>query len=101
GVTEVNTFGGLVRQAQVVIRPEKLVSYGLTLHDVVEALEAGSRAAAGGYLEHRDEQYILRGLGQATSLEDLRRTPLRASASGVPILVGDVADVRFGAAIRQ
>jgi len=101
GVTEVNPFGGLVRQAQVVIRPERLLSYGLTLHDVVEAVRSNSAVAAGGYLEHRDEQYILRGLGQVTTLGDLQRTVIRASASGVPVLVGDVADVRFGAEIRQ
>lgn len=101
GVTEINSFGGLVRQAQVVVRPERLVSFGLTLHDVVTAVESNSAVAAGGYLEHNDEQFILRGLGQATSLEDLRRTVIRASASGVPVLVGDVADVRFGAEVRQ
>ncbi|MHB0964441.1 MAG: efflux RND transporter permease subunit, partial [Gemmatimonadaceae bacterium] len=101
GVTEVNPFGGLVRQAQVVIRPERLLSYGLTLHDVVEAVRSNSAVAAGGYLEHRDEQYILRGLGQATTLADLQRTVIRANAAGVPVLVGDVADVRFGPEIRQ
>jgi len=101
GVTEINSFGGLVRQAQVVVRPERLVSFGLTLHDVLEAVSANSAVAAGGYLEHQDEQFILRGLGQATTLDDLRRTVIRASASGVPILVGDVADVRFGAEVRQ
>jgi cobalt-zinc-cadmium resistance protein CzcA len=101
GVTEINSFGGFVRQAQVVIRPDRLVSFGLTLHDVVAAVEANSAVAAGGYLEHEDEQYILRGLGQAVTLADLERTVIRASASGVPVLVGDVADVRFGAEIRQ
>ena len=101
GVTEVNSFGGLVRQAQVVVRPERLVSFGLTLHDVVTAVESNSAVAAGGYLEHHDEQFILRGLGQATTLDDLRRTVIRASASGVPVLIGDVADVRYGAEVRQ
>lgn len=101
GVTEVNSFGGFVRQAQVVIRPERLTSYGLTLHDVVEAVNANSAIAAGGYLEHREEQYILRGLGQATSLADLARTVIRADARGVPILIGDVAEVQWGHEIRQ
>ncbi|MBI3792954.1 MAG: efflux RND transporter permease subunit, partial [Gemmatimonadetes bacterium] len=101
GVTEVNSFGGLVRQAQVVIRPERLLSYRLTLHDVVGAVQSNSAVAAGGYLEHRDEQYILRGLGQVVTLDDLRRTVIRSNSAGVPVLVGDVADVRFGAEIRQ
>ena len=101
GVTEINSFGGLVRQAQVVVRPERLISYGLTLHDVVTAVQSNSAVAAGGYLEHHDQQFILRGLGQAATLDDLRRTVIRASATGVPVLIGEVADVRFGAEIRQ
>lgn len=101
GVAEVNPFGGYVRQVQVTIRPERLASYGLTLHDVVESVEAGNAVAAGGYLEHRDEQYILRGLGQATTPEDLARTVIRATPSGVPVMVGDVADVGYGAELRQ
>ena len=101
GVTEVNGWGGFVRQAQVVVHPDRLTSYGLTLHSVVEALEGNNAIAAGGYLEHRDEQFILRGLGQVTSLDDLRRTVIRASPGGVPIMVGDVAEVRFGPEIRQ
>lgn len=101
GVTDVNSFGGLVRQAQVIVTPSRLTSFGLTLHDVVQAVESNNAVAAGGYLEHRDEQYILRGLGQSTSLDDLRHSVIRASASGVPVTVGDVADVRFGAELRQ
>ncbi|MGH7554612.1 MAG: efflux RND transporter permease subunit, partial [Longimicrobiales bacterium] len=101
GVTEVNAFGGFVRQVQVTIRPEGLVAYGLTLHDVVEAVRAGNAVAAGGYVEHRDEQYILRGLGQATTPEDIARTVIRATTSGVPIVVADVATVGFGPELRQ
>ncbi len=101
GVTEVNSFGGEVRQAQVVVQPERLVSFGLTLHDVVEAVESNNAVAAGGYLEHRDEQYILRGLGAAATLDDLRNTVIRATTAGVPVLIGDVADVEYGAELRQ
>jgi cobalt-zinc-cadmium resistance protein CzcA len=101
GVTEINTFGGLVRQVQIVVAPERLVSYGLTLHHVVEAVQANNSVAAGGYLEHGDEQYILRGLGQASGLEDLRHTVLRSNARGVPVMLSNVAEVTFGAELRQ
>jgi len=101
GVTEINSFGGLVRQVQIVVRPERLTSYGLTLHDVVEAVEGNNALAAGGYLEHSDEQLILRGLGLASGLEDFRRTVVRVGNGGTPILLGDVADVSFGSGIRQ
>jgi cobalt-zinc-cadmium resistance protein CzcA len=101
GVTEINAFGGFVRQMQVVVSPEKLTSYGISLHDVVEAVEANSRTPAGAYLEAGDEQFILRGIGQAESLDDLRRTVVRTSAAGVPVLLGDVAEVRYGPEVRQ
>ena len=101
GVTEINSFGGFVRQVQVTIEPERLVAYGLTLHDVVEAVEAGNAIAAGGYLEHRDEQYILRGLGQATSAEDIARTVIRTGTAGAAVLIGDVSTVGYGPELRQ
>ena len=100
GVVEINPFGGFVRQAQVVVDPAKLASYGLSIGDIVEAVEANSQVPAGAYVEHETEQYILRGLGQATSLDDLRRSVIR-STGGVPVLVGDVADVRYGPEVRQ
>ena len=101
GVTEINAFGGHVRQMQVVVSPERLTSYGLTLHDVIGAVEANSRTPAGAYLETGDQQLILRGIGQASDLDDLRRTAVRSSARGVPVVLGDVAEVRFGPEVRQ
>lgn len=101
GVTEVNTFGGLVRQAQITVRPERLVSYGLTLHDVVQSVEANNAIAAGGYLEQRDEQVILRGLGQALTLDDIRQTVIRTNDRGVPVFIADVAEVQYGPEVRQ
>lgn len=100
GVTEINAFGGLVRQMQVVPDPGRMAAYDLSLHDVVEAVEANSAVPAGAYVEYQDQQYILRGMGQAGSLDDLRRTVVRATG-GVPVLLGDVAEVRYGSEIRQ
>lgn len=100
GVVEINSFGGLIRQAQVVVDPAKLASYSLSIGDVVEAVEANSQVPAGAYVEHETEQYILRGLGQATNLDDLRKSVIR-STGGVPVLVSDVADVRYGPEVRQ
>jgi heavy metal efflux system protein len=101
GVVEVNAFGGLVRQVKVTISPERLVMFGLTLHDVVEAIDANNAVAAGGYLEHESEQYILRGIGQIRSLDDVRRTVIRSSTAGVPVLVSDVAEISDGPELRQ
>lgn len=101
GVVEVNAFGGLVRQVKVIIAPEQLVAYGLTLHHLVEAIEANNAIAAGGYLERQSEQYILRGIGQIRTLDDVRRTVIRTSNAGVPVLVSDVAEVAEGPELRQ
>ena len=100
GVVEINPFGGFVRQAQVVVSPQKLASYGLSIGDVVNAVEENSQVPAGAYVEHEAQQFILRGLGQATNLDDLRMTVIRSSG-GVPVLVRDVADVRYGPEVRQ
>lgn len=100
GVVEINTFGGFVRQAQVVLSPEKLAAYGLSIGEVVEAVEAGSQVPAGAYVERAQEQYILRGLGQAANLDDIRQTVIR-STGGVPVLVSDVATVQYGPELRQ
>ena len=101
GIVEVNSFGGMVKQAHVTILPERLVAYGLTLHDVVEAIRASNAIAPGGYLEHGDEQYILRGLGQSESLDDLRNTVIRTAGAGVPVSIGDIATVSYGPELRQ
>jgi cobalt-zinc-cadmium resistance protein CzcA len=101
GVTEINAFGGHVRQMQVVVDPAELTGYGLTLHDVIEAVQANSRTPAGAYLETGDQQLILRGIGQAGELDDLRRTVIKPSARGVPVVLGDVARLRYGAEVRQ
>lgn len=101
GVTEINAFGGFVRQMQVVVAPEQLTRYGVSLHDVIEAVEANSRTPAGAYLEAGDEQFILRGIGQAEDLDDLRRTVIRSNMAGVPVLLSDVAEVRYGPEVRQ
>ena len=101
GVTEINAFGGFVRQMHVTIAPEKLVSFGVSLRDVVEAVEANSRTPAGAYLEAGDEQFILRGMGQVSAPGELARTVIRSDARGVPVLLGDVADVAYGPEVRQ
>jgi cobalt-zinc-cadmium resistance protein CzcA len=101
GVAEINAFGGFVRQIHVIVSPARLASYGLSVHNVIVAVEANSRIPVGAYLEHADEQFILRGFGQAENLDDLRQTVIRSSAAGVPVLLGDVAEVRYGPALRQ
>ena len=101
GVAEINSFGGYVRQLHVVVDPEKLVGFGLSLHDVIESVVANSRTPAGAYLETGEQQLILRGIGQVSKPEELAQTVLRSTTEGVPVLLGDVAEVHYGPEVRQ
>ncbi len=104
GVTDVLSFGGEVRQYQVQINPERLLAYDLTSNEIVESIENNNRNAGGWYLDRYDEQLVIRGVGWIRSgedgLKDIRNIPLKA-VDGNVVSVADVAQVNFGAEIRQ
>jgi cobalt-zinc-cadmium resistance protein CzcA len=100
GVIEVNSFGGLEKQYEVLVDPAKLVSYGITLRDVFEALEHNNSNAGGAYLEHRGEQQLIRGVGLITSTRDIENIVVTAR-NGVPVYVRHIAQVGIGSQIRQ
>jgi cobalt-zinc-cadmium resistance protein CzcA len=100
GVTEVNSWGGIPKQYQVVVDPARLRAHGLSLKEVFEAVGRGSANAGGGYIEHNREQYIVRGEGLVGSLEDIEKIVLTAGPEGTPVTVGSVAQVREGAMLR-
>lgn len=99
GVTEINSIGGYAKEYQVAPQPQRLASYGLTLQDVVTALDRNNGNAGAGYIEKRGEQLLVRAPGQVRSLEDIRNIVLR-TADGVPVRVRDVADVDIGRELR-
>jgi cobalt-zinc-cadmium resistance protein CzcA len=100
GVNEVNSFGGEVKQYQVLVSPELLLEYGLTVDQVVEAVQRGNANAGGGVLVRGWEQLYLRGVGLLEDIPDIERIVL-TSRSGVPVFVRDVAEVVIGAEPRQ
>lgn len=100
GVAEVNTLGGELKQYQVLVDPEALVSYNLTLREVFEAVARTSGNAGGAYIESGAEQYSIRSEGLARTEEDIRSTTIRASSSGIPVRVRDVATVVIAPALR-
>jgi len=100
GVTDVNSFGGVVKQYQVLVRPEQLTSYRLTVHQVLQALAENNSNASGGYIEHHGEQYVVRGMGLARDTTDLGEVVV-AVHDGTPIYVRDVAEVTIGPEPRQ
>lgn len=100
GVSEVNSWGGFVRQYQVLVEPERLLAYNLTLRDVYESLARSNTNFGGSYIEHGAESYTVRGLGRFSSEADINKVVVK-SAKGVPVLVQDVASVEIGPAVRQ
>ncbi|MBK6495524.1 MAG: efflux RND transporter permease subunit [Gemmatimonadetes bacterium] len=72
GVAEVNSFGGFEKQYQVLVRPEALIQYQLTLDQVFEAIETNNLNAGGGYITRGAEQLVVRGVGQVQSLDQIR-----------------------------
>lgn len=99
GIAEVSGWGGYVKQYEVAIDADRLNASGLTVADVYDALEAGNENTGGSYIEKNSNQYFIRGIGLATSLEDIGKIPVK-TIGGTPILVRDVANVQFGYATR-
>ncbi len=100
GVNEVNSFGGHVKQYQVRVSPERLLKYGLTASDVVDAVERNNANAAGGIIVRGWEQFYLRGVGLLRDLPDIGNIVLRAQ-DGTPVYLRDVADIVIGSEPRQ
>ena len=100
GVTDVNSFGGLTKQFQVIIKPDRLTSYHVTLAQVFEALKKNNSNASGNFIEHGSEQYVVRGLGLVKDERDIENI-IVAKLDHTPVYVRDVADVKVGAELRQ
>ncbi|AJG23704.1 CusA/CzcA family heavy metal efflux RND transporter [Cupriavidus basilensis] len=99
GVTEINSIGGFAKEYLVAPSPERMASYGLSLQDVVVALEKNNANVGAGYIERRGEQYLVRAPGQVRSVDDIREI-IVGSAQGQPIRIRDLADVGIGRELR-
>jgi cobalt-zinc-cadmium resistance protein CzcA len=99
GVTEINTIGGYVKQFHVTPDPAKLIAYGFSFHDVLEALANNNANVGAGYIEKNGEQYLIRAPGQVATLGEIRDIVIRTE-DGVPIRVKDVAEVLLGKELR-
>ena len=100
GVAEINSQGGFARQYQVLVNPDKLRHFGLTVADVYQAVGRNNANAGGGVLPQYAEQYLIRGIGLVRDVEDLRAIVLKEK-DGVPVYVRDVAEVQIGHEVRQ
>lgn len=104
GITDVLSFGGQVKQYQVNLYPNRMLSYNLTQQDVMDALARNNNNAGGWYLDRGPEQLVIRGAGWlasgADALTQIKQIPLTTEGSGI-VTIGDVAAVELGAEIRQ
>ena len=99
GIVEVNTIGGFVRQFHVLPDPGKLVAYKLTLRDIMAALLAHNANVGAGYIERNGEQFLVRTPGQVATVDEIRQIVVGGHDT-VPIIIGDVAEVREGTDLR-
>jgi cobalt-zinc-cadmium resistance protein CzcA len=99
GVTDVNSVGGFERQYHVTPVPARLSAYGLTMTDVIDALQRNNANVGAGYIEHFGEQYLVRVPGQASNIEDLKQIVV-ATRNTIPITIGNIADVMIGDQLR-
>jgi len=99
-VAEVATVGGMVKQYQVVLDPQKLVAYGISHEQVIEAIRRANQESGGAVLELAEAEYMVRASGYLQSLSDFEAIPLRAEG-GIPVRLRDVASVQLGPEMRR
>ncbi len=100
GVNEINSFGGYFKQYQVIVSPDKLLKYAITVEDVYSAIGSNNCNVGGNILERGSDQYIVRGVGLIRNLSDIENIVLK-SAGGTPTYLKDVAHVQVGEAVRM
>ncbi|MDR1960509.1 MAG: CusA/CzcA family heavy metal efflux RND transporter [Planctomycetaceae bacterium] len=100
GTAEINTWGGYVRQYQILPDPEKLVKYALTLDQVVDAVEKNNLNSGGGNLRQSGGTLLVQGLGRTENIHQIRQITI-ASRNGVPVRIADIGDVAIGHEIRR
>ncbi len=100
GVNEINSFGGYFKQYQVIVSPDKLLKYEITIDDVFSAIEKNNQNAGGNIIERYSEQFIVRGVGLLKNTSDIENIVLKSN-QGTPTYLKDVAVIKTGEAVRQ
>ncbi|WP_404384258.1 efflux RND transporter permease subunit [Caenispirillum salinarum] len=101
GVAEVATIGGMVKQYQIVVDPQRLRAYGLPLSVVKDAVQQANQETGGSVIEMAEAEYMVRAGGYVDEIADLEAVPLKTSTAGTPVLLSDVADIRLGPELRR
>lgn len=100
GVADINSYGGFVKQYEIAINPELLRGMNLTLTDVFDALERNNENTGSAYIDKKPTAYFIRGIGLVKTLDDIEKIVIKSNSSGIPILIRNVATVKYGNATR-
>jgi CzcA family heavy metal efflux pump len=100
GVTQIVIFGGDIRQYQVLVEPDQLKAYDVTLSEVTEAAEKANVNAPGGFLTSPDQELLIREVGRIQSIDQLKQSVVKAK-NGTPVLLDQVAEVKIGAELKR
>lgn len=100
GIAEVNSFGGQLKQYEVAINPDRLIAMGITIPEIFSALERNNENTGGAYIDKKPNAYFIRGVGLINSFDDIKNIAVKNNPNGIPIYIKDVAEVRFGNAVR-
>src|SRR3990167_6057255 len=101
GVSEVATTGGMVKQYQITLDPNRLRAYGLTVQQVKLAIQRANREAGGSSIEMGEAEYMVRAKGYMKSIKDIEQVPVGLGQKGIPILLKDIAEVQLGPLLRR
>jgi len=100
GIAEVNSFGGELKQYEVAVNPDRLLAMGVNVTDIFSALEKNNENTGGAYIDKKPNAYFIRGIGLISTFSDIENIMVKSNPNGIPVLIKDVAEVRFGSAIR-
>ncbi|MBI3520594.1 MAG: CusA/CzcA family heavy metal efflux RND transporter [Bacteroidetes bacterium] len=100
GIAEVNSFGGILKQYEIALNPDRLRSYGISIGDVYEALQRNNQNTGGSYIDKKPNAYFIRTEGLIKSLSDIETIIVKNIDNGAPVLIRDIAKVQFGSANR-
>ena len=100
GVADINSYGGFVKQYEIAVNPERLRGMNLTLTDIFTALEKNNENTGSAYIDKNPTAYFIRGIGLIKSLDDVEKIVVRSTPQGMPVLIRDIATVRYGSATR-
>jgi Cu(I)/Ag(I) efflux system membrane protein CusA/SilA len=101
GVSEVATVGGMVKQYQIVLDPDRLRAFSIPLAKVRKAVQRSNQEVGGSVIEHAEAEYMIRAKGYIQGIEDLEQIPIATTRRGTPVVLGDIAHIRIGPQIRR